>query len=44
MKIKYQVILKNNKNGSKLFDSIEDIKKVYKLKDIKSINDIIISD
>ena len=40
---KLQVILKNNKNGSKLFDSIADIKKVYNLKDIKSINDICIS-
>ena len=40
---KLQVILNNNKNGSKLLDSIADIKKVYNLKDIKSINDICIS-
>ena len=44
MNIKYQIILKNNKNGVKLFNSINEIKKTYNLKDIKAINDIIISD
>ena len=44
MNIKYQIILKNNKNGVKLFNSINEIKKIYNLKDIKTINDIIIPD
>ena len=44
MNIKYQIILKNNKNGVKLFNSINEIKKIYNLKDIKAINDIIIPD
>lgn len=39
--VKFQVVLKNGKNGSKLFDSKLDIQKVYNLKDIKKINDII---
>ena len=39
--VKFQVVLKNGKNGSKLFDSKLDIQKVYNLKDIKKIIDII---
>ena len=38
---KLQVVLKNGKNGLKLFNSISDIQKVYNLKDIKKIIDII---
>ena len=41
MTIKFQVVLKNGKNGSKLFDSKSDIQKVYNLKDIDKIIDII---
>ena len=44
MNIKYQVVLNNNKNGVKLFNSINEIFKLYNKKDIKSINDIIIPD
>jgi hypothetical protein len=43
MKKMYQVVLKNNKNGAKLFNSpIEAIK--YHKNDIKSINDIVVND
>lgn len=44
MNVNYQVVLKNGKNGVKLFKSLNEIFKFYNKRDIKSINDIIIPD
>lgn len=38
--MKFQVILKNGKNGSKLFKSVNDVFKLYTAKEIKAINQI----
>ena len=38
--MKFQVILKNGKNGSKLFKSVNDVFKLYTAKEVKAINQI----
>ncbi len=42
--MKFQVILKNGKNGSKLFKSVNDVFKLYTAKEIKAINQIMDED
>ena len=42
--MKFQVILKNGKNGSKLFKSVSDVFKLYTAKEIKAINQIMDED
>ena len=42
--MKFQVILKNGKNGSKLFKSVNDVFKLYTAKEVKAINQIMDED
>ena len=42
--MKFQVILKNGKNGSKLFKSVNDVFKLYTAKEIKAINQVMDED